>query len=162
MRRTTVSCAVLAAVLAAGCSTSGEGTGKSAGISSSASASASASQAGAGLAAKWGPKLASATAGEAAVCNEVGDHACAEHLTDIALAVGELEQDVTQAGGASAYPRTVAEVERVNTAVAAYTEHECLGDENAGIPGSPCPDDVQAILGGGKALPLALQADEGA
>lgn len=156
MRRTTTATyAVLAVLLAAGCSTA-EDDGKP------ASTASPASQAAGRLSAKWGPKLGSLTDGKKAVCNQVGDQACAEHLTDIALAVTELEQDVNQAGGSSTYPRTAAELGKVNAAVDAYTEHECLGDENAGIAGSPCPDDAQTILTGGKTLPLTLQADESA
>ncbi|MGC9479250.1 hypothetical protein ACP4I1_34590 [Streptomyces sp. WG4] len=113
------------------------------------------------LAAEWGPKLAATTDGEDAICNQVGDKACATHLTDIAIVVGELEQAVDEAGGTATYPRTMAEIAKVNAAVDAYTEHECLEDENAGIKGSPCPDDAQTILTGGETIVLALQADEG-
>lgn len=149
MRRTAATAtAVLIALLAVGCS-SGDGDGK-------ADAKPSPKK----LSTKWGPKLDTATEADAAVCNQVGDQACAEHLTDIALAVSDLEQDVNAAGGSAKYPRTTAELDKVNDAVQAYTDHECLGDENAGIEGSPCPDDAQTILTGGKTLTLALQADE--
>ncbi|CAL9667680.1 hypothetical protein SUDANB145_07245 (plasmid) [Streptomyces sp. enrichment culture] len=94
------------------------------------------------------------------MCNLVGDQECAEHLTDIAIVVTDLEQAVAEAGGAAVWPRTVMQLKKVNAAVDAYTEHECLGDENAGIAGSPCPDDAQVIMSGGQALVLALQADE--
>ncbi|WP_329474283.1 hypothetical protein OIE75_40940 (plasmid) [Streptomyces sp. NBC_01723] len=156
MHRTTTTAAavLLLAVLTVGCSSGdGGGDGKpDPGKSSTA----------AGLAGEWGPKLAAATDGKDAVCNQVGDKACATHLTDIALVVGELEQAVNEAGGTAEYPRTVAEIGKVNAAVDAYTEHECLEDENAGIQGSPCPDDAQTILTGGQTIALALQADEGA
>ncbi|RSN50513.1 hypothetical protein DMH12_24845 [Streptomyces sp. WAC 04229] len=146
---------MLLAVLAAGCSNDGDGGGAGDGKESKPSA--------AGLAKTWTPKLEQVTAGaDDAVCNEVGDKACATHLTDIALVVGELEQAVNDAGGTAEYPRTVAEIGKVNAAVDAYTEHECLDDENAGVSGSPCPDDAQTILTGGQTLVLALQADEGA
>lgn len=145
MRRTTAT-VVLVALLTAGCSS---GDGK-------ADAKPSPKK----LSTKWGPKLDTATDADAAVCNQVGDQACAEHLTDIALVVGDLELAVNEAGGSAKYPRTTAEISKVNDAVQAYTDHECLGDENAGIEGSPCPDDVQTILTGGKTLTLALQADE--
>jgi hypothetical protein len=149
MRRTAATAtAVLIAVLTVGCS-SGDGDPK-----------ADAKPTTAKLSTKWGPKLDTVTAGEKAVCNQVGDQACAEHLTDIALVVGDLERAVNQAGDSAVYPRTVAELGKVNAAVEAYTDHECLGDENAGIEGSPCPDDAQTILTGGKTLTLALQADE--
>ncbi|MFE1949891.1 hypothetical protein ACFW9D_05415 [Streptomyces sp. NPDC059524] len=151
MRRTTVSAAaVLVVLLAAGCS-SGDGDGKP----------AASSAAGGKLSAKWTPKLDAAADGNKAVCNQVGDKACAEHLTDIALVVSDLEQAVDEAGGRAEYPQTVAEIGKVNDAVDAYSEHECLNDENAGMAGSPCPDDAQTILTGGKTLALALQADEG-
>ncbi|MEY9997347.1 hypothetical protein ABIE67_009466 [Streptomyces sp. V4I8] len=152
-RTTTATAAVLVVLLTGGCSNTG-GDGKPAGSSPSGTTG--------GLSAKWAPKLAAVTDGKKTVCNQVGDQGCAEHLTDIALAVGDLERDVNDAGGSSRYPRTLAELGRVNDAVDAYTEHECLGDENAGIAGSPCPDDAQTILTGGKTLPLALKADEGA
>lgn len=151
MRRTTViATTTLIALLAAGCS-SGTGTGDKKTDAKPSTAT---------LAAKWGPKLDAVAAGDKAVCNSVGDKACADHLTDIALAVTDLEQDVNDAGGNAKYPRTVAELGKVNAAVDAYTKHECLGDENAGIEGSPCPDDAQTILTGGKTLALALQVDE--
>ncbi|MET8571871.1 hypothetical protein [Streptomyces sp. NPDC004783] len=158
MRRTTVTAAaVLLVAFAAGCSDGGgDGKAKSS-PSSSASSSATVK-----LSTEWGPKLDAATDADAAVCNQVGDQACAELLTDIALVVGELEFAVTDAGGSATYPRTMAEIEKVDAAVAAYTDHECLNDENAGIKGSPCPDDAQTILTGGQTLTLALQADEGA
>jgi hypothetical protein len=113
-----------------------------------------------GLAAEWGPKLQQATLAESAVCNQVGDQACAEHLTAIALVVTDVEQAVNEAGGKDKFPRTVEEIGKINTAVDAYTAHECLGDENAGIAGSPCPDDARTIMTGGEALRLALEADE--
>ncbi|MFD5848368.1 hypothetical protein [Streptomyces chartreusis] len=147
MRRTTAT-VVLVALLTAGCSS---GDGK---------ADAKPTPTTAKLSTKWGPKLDTATEADAAVCNQVGDQACAEHLTDIALVVGDLERAVNEAGGSAKYPRTTAEISKVNDAVQAYTDHECLGDENAGIEGSPCPDDAQTILTGGKTLTLALQADE--
>ncbi|MFE0207030.1 hypothetical protein [Streptomyces sp. NPDC058985] len=155
MRRTTASAAVLLLAVLAGCSDGdGGGDGKTEPTSSAS--------AGGKLAGEWGPKLAAATDGKDAVCNQVGDKACATHLTDIALVVGELEQTVNEAGGTAEYPRTVAEIGKVNAAVDAYTDHECLEDENAGIEGSPCPDDAQTILTGGETIALALQADEGA
>ncbi|MES4886179.1 hypothetical protein ABVB69_37685 [Streptomyces sp. NPDC000349] len=152
MHRTTATAtAVLLLAALAGCSDGDEGgDGKPKPTKSTA----------AGLAGEWGPKLSAATDGKDAVCNQVGDKACATHLTDIALVVGELEQAVNEAGGIAEYPRTVAEIGKVNAAVDAYTEHECLEDENAGIEGSPCPDDAQTILTGKHTLPLALQADE--
>ncbi|MEV5915741.1 hypothetical protein AB0M00_43525 [Streptomyces chartreusis] len=149
-RTTTTAAAVLVAMLAAGCS-SGDDTPDAKPTPTAAT-----------LSTKWGPKFDTATEADAAVCNQVGDQACAEHLTDIALVVGDLERDVNEAGGSAKYPRTTAELDKVNDAVQAYTDHECLGDENAGIEGSPCPDDAQTILTGGKTLTLALQADEGA
>lgn len=160
MRRTTaVTAALFTVLLAGGCSSGGDdgGDGKTEGTSSASASSASGK-----LAGVWGPKLANATDGKDAVCNQVGDQACAEHLTDIALVVGDLEIAVNQAGGSASYPRTVAELEKVDAAVDAYSDHECLNDENADIKGSPCPDDAQTILTGGQTLALALQADEGA
>jgi hypothetical protein len=112
------------------------------------------------LAAEWAPKLEAAAKADTGICNQAGDEACADHLTDIALAVTDLEQAVTEAGGKDSYPRTVAEIGKVNDAVEAYTKHECLGDENASIEGSPCPDDARTILAGGSALTLSLEADE--
>ncbi|MCL8016878.1 hypothetical protein [Streptomyces sp. AS02] len=152
MRRTAATAtAVLASLLlAAGCS-SGDGDEKTDTKPSPTR-----------LSTKWGPKLEAVTDADKAVCNAVGDQACAEHLTDIALAVGDLERAVNAAGGSARYPRTMTEIGKVNAAVEAYTDHECLGDENAGITGSPCPDDAQTILTGGKTLTLALQADEAA
>ncbi|MFI8483790.1 hypothetical protein [Streptomyces rubrogriseus] len=158
MRRTTAATVLLAALLAAGCSNGDDGGGDE---KVEATSSASAPSASGKLAGVWGPKLSEATDGKDAVCNEVGDQACAEHLTDIALVVGDLELAVNEAGGSSSYPRTVAELEKVDAAVDAYSDHECLNDENAGIKGSPCPDDAQTILTGGQTLVLALQADEG-
>ncbi|WP_333743816.1 hypothetical protein [Streptomyces ardesiacus] len=112
------------------------------------------------LSAEFAPKLEQATEADAAVCNQVGDQACAEHLTGIALAVTDLEQSLPGAGGEDAYPKTTAEVAKINAAVDAYTEHECLGDENAGIKGSPCPDDAQVIMTGGAKLQSLLEVDE--
>lgn len=157
MRRTTTAtaAALLVAVLTAGCSSGDDG-----GDGKPESTTSSSAPAEKELSKEWGPKLAAATDGKDAVCNQVGDKACATHLTDIALVVGELEQAVNEAGGTASYPRTVAEIGKVNGAVDAYTEHECLDDENAGIAGSPCPDDAQTILTGGETLVLALQADE--
>lgn len=112
------------------------------------------------LSAEWGPKVTTATTADTAICNQVGDQVCAEHLTDIALVVTDLESAVSEAGGKDKYPRTVAEIVKIDDAVDAYTEHECLGDKNAGIEGSPCPDDAHTITAGAEALPLALEADE--
>jgi hypothetical protein len=115
---------------------------------------------GADLAAKFAPELIEANTARSAVCNQVGDQDCATHLTDIALVVTDLEQAIAEAGGADAYPRTTERIEEINEAVDAYTEHECLGDENAGIAGSPCPDDARTIMTGGAALQPSLEADE--
>ncbi|CAM5622929.1 hypothetical protein [Streptomyces aurantiogriseus] len=112
------------------------------------------------LSAEWTPKLATALGTETAICNQVGDQACAEHLTNIAIVVTDLENALNEAGGPAKYPRTAAEIEKIDKAVDAYTDHECLGDENAGIAGSPCPDDAQTIMSGGAALRFALEADE--
>lgn len=155
MRRTATA-AVLVALLAAGCSSGGD-DGKAGPSSSGGSSTKSAGK----LSAEWEPKLSAAADGDKAVCNSVGDQACAEHLTDIAMVVTDLESAVDEAGGKAKYPRTVKELAKVNAAVDAYTKHECLRDENAGIKGSPCPDDAQTILTGGQTLSLALQADEG-
>lgn len=113
------------------------------------------------LAAVWTPKLKSAVlTGTTGVCNQAGDKACADHLTDIAIVVGDLEDEVDDAGGKAAYPKTTAELAKVDKAVDAYTQHECLDDPNASIEGSPCPDDARTIITGGDALQLALAADE--
>ncbi|MFG2548267.1 hypothetical protein ACGFOM_38225 [Streptomyces sp. NPDC048594] len=81
-RTTTAAAAVLLAVLTAGCSNDngdGGGDGKES------------KPAAAGLAKTWTPKLEQVTAGaDDAVCNEVGDKACATHLTDIALVLGRV------------------------------------------------------------------------
>lgn len=115
------------------------------------------------LAAEWTPKLKSAVlTGTTGICNQAGDKACAEHLTDIALVVTDLEDAVDDAGGKTAYPKTTAELAKVDKAVDAYTLHECLDDPNASIEGSPCPDDARTIITGGEALQLALAADEAA
>jgi hypothetical protein len=114
------------------------------------------------LAAEWTPKLKAATEADTGICNQAGDKACAEHLTDIALVVGDLEGAVDDAGGKAAYPKTTAELAKVDKAVDAYTKHECLDDPNASIAGSPCPDDARTIITGGEALQLALAADEAA
>ncbi|GGQ83715.1 hypothetical protein [Streptomyces flaveolus] len=146
---------VLAALILAGataCSSSSD--------SSDSKPSASATAAAGTLSVELAPKLETATKADPAVCNQVGDQACAEHLTDIALAVTDLEQSLPGAGGADAYPRTSAEVVKINAAVDAYTEHECLGDENAAITGSPCPDDAQAIMTGAAKLPSLMEVDE--
>lgn len=112
------------------------------------------------LSTEWITKLENATTTDKATCNEVGDQACAEHLTDIAEVVIDLEIAIDEAGGVDAYPRSMKQIDQINEAVDAYTEHECLGDENAGIPGSPCPDDARTIMTGGAALQLALETDE--
>jgi hypothetical protein len=121
---------------------------------------ASPSSTAAGLAAEWAPKLKTVAAADTGICNQAGDQACAEHLTDIALALTGLEQAVTAAGGKGVYPRTVAEIDKANAAVEAYTDHECLGDVNAGIQGSPCPDDARVVMSAPATLQLSLEADE--
>lgn len=118
---------------------------------------ASPSSTAAGLASGWAPNLRTAATG---VCNQAGDRACAEYLTDIALALTDLEQAVVDAGGRATYPRTVAEIDKANAAVQAYTDHECLGDVNASIEGSPCPDDARVIMAAPAVLRLSLEADE--
>jgi hypothetical protein len=114
------------------------------------------------LAAEWTPKLKAATEADTGICNQAGDKACAGHLTDIALVVTDLEDAIGDAGGKAAYPKTTAELAKVDKAVDAYTLHECLDDPNASIEGSPCPDDARTIITGGEALQLALAADEAA
>ena len=140
---------ITAGLLATGCSGGSDSDAKP---SPSASAQA--------LSKEWVPKLKDATTAEPAICNRVGDRACAEYLTDIAIVVGDLRFALDEAGGLDAYPRSVAEVGKVDAAVDAYTDHECLGDENAGMAGSPCPDDAHTIISGGEALQLTLETDE--
>lgn len=146
--RTAISAAAL--LLAVTACTSGSDSKPTASPSSTAS----------GLASGWAPKLKAAATTDTGICNEAGDQACAEHLTDIALALTDLEQAVTAAGGKGAYPRTVAEIGKADVAVEAYTDHECLGDVNAGIQGSPCPDDARVVMAAPAALQLSLEADE--
>lgn len=146
--RTAIAAAVL--LLAATACTSGGDSKPAASPSSTA----------AGLAAEWAPKLKTVAAADTGICNQVGDQACAGHLTDIALALTELEQAVTAAGGKGVYPRTVAEIDRTDAAVEAYTDHECLGDVNASIQGSPCPDDARVVMSAPATLRLSLEADE--
>lgn len=134
--------------------------GCSSGSSDDSDAQTSASPSASALSAEWVPKLKDATTAESAVCNRVGDQACAEHLTEIALAVSDLRFALEEAGGVDAYPRSMAEIGKVDAAVDAYTDHECLGDDNAGIAGSPCPDDAYTIMSGGAALQLTLETDE--
>ena len=138
---------VTALLLAATACTSG-GDSKPAASPSSTAAS---------LASAWAPNLRTATTG---IWNQAGDQVCAEYLTDIALALTDLEQAVVDAGGKGAYPRTVAEIDKANAAVDAYTDHECLGDVNASIQGSPCPDDARVIMSAPAVLQLSLEADE--
>lgn len=111
------------------------------------------------LADTWTTKLKTAAQTDTGICNQAGEKACANHLTDIALVVGDLE-DAINTAGATRYPRTAAEIDKVNKAVQAYTDHECLNDENASIQGSPCPDDARTIMTGAETLQSTLVADE--
>ncbi|MGW3144856.1 hypothetical protein ACWDG1_09275 [Streptomyces sp. NPDC001177] len=111
------------------------------------------------LADTWTTKLKDAADADTGICNQAGEKACADHLTDVALVVGDLE-DAINTAGATRYPRTTAEIDKVNTAVQAYTDHECLNDENASIQGSPCPDDARTIMTGAETLQSTLVADE--
>lgn len=149
MSRHAITATVLLIAAATACSSDGDNSKPEPSTSTST----------AGLAAQWGPKLTTAASADPAVCNQVGDIACADHLTAIATTVTELEQAIT-AAGPSGYSKTTAEIAKVNAAVQAYTDHECLGDENASIQGSPCPDDARTVLAAGGALRLALEADE--
>ncbi|MGW0821816.1 hypothetical protein [Streptomyces sp. NPDC002845] len=112
------------------------------------------------LTTEWVPKLRDANSPQSAICNQVGDAACAEHLTDIAVVAGDLEEAIDEAGVRGTYLRSVAEIEKIDAAADAYVDHECLDDPNAGIDGSPCPDDAYAIMIRGAVLELALLADE--
>lgn len=112
------------------------------------------------LSAEWTQKLKNAAKADTGICNQAGEKACAEHLTDIALVVGDLESAVDEAGGADQYPRSSKEIDKVNAAVDAYTKHECLNDPNASIQGSPCPDDARTIMAGAETLQATLVADE--
>lgn len=111
------------------------------------------------LADTWTTKLKTAATADTGICNQAGEKACADHLTDIALVVGDLE-DAINTAGSTRYPRTAAEIDEVNKAVQAYTDHECLNDENASIQGSPCPDDARTIMTGAETLQSTLVADE--
>ncbi|WP_151480637.1 hypothetical protein [Streptomyces albicerus] len=146
--RTTITALAAVILVLTGCTSSND--------DADAEPSSSASK----LSTDWMTKLENATKADKAICNEVGDEACAEHLTDIALVVTDVELAIDEAGGLDAYPRSMKQIDQINEAVDAYTEHECLGDENAGISGSPCPDDARTIMTGGAALQLALETDE--
>lgn len=128
--------------------------------SSDTSSSSSPSATHTGLGSEWASRIQAVSVGAPAICNRVGDKACAEHLTNIAIAVTQLEDAIT-AAGASKYPRSASLIDEIDDAVDAYTRHECLNDDDANIADSPCPDDASTITAGAKALPYALQADEG-
>ncbi|MET9099600.1 hypothetical protein [Streptomyces antibioticus] len=114
----------------------------------------------ANLAKDWGPTFTSLTDTEPTLCNLVGDQACADHVSAIASNANDLE-DVIEKTGAS-YPRTKIKIMEIVNSATSYTVHECSGDENAGIEGSPCPDDVFQVRAGAEALPFTLEADEAA
>ncbi|MER5875478.1 hypothetical protein ABT119_06055 [Streptomyces sp. NPDC001910] len=151
MHHRTAAIGLLAILALAGCST---GTGTDSDSKPSPSPTSKS------LAAEWTPKLQQAATADASVCNHVGDRSCATHLTGIMFAVSDVENAIAAGAGPGKYPQSTVEIEKINKASEAYNDHECLGDENADIAGSPCPDDAQTILSGAEALPLALTADE--
>ncbi|MGW8679647.1 hypothetical protein ACWGNN_01010 [Streptomyces sp. NPDC055817] len=110
---------------------------------------------------EWIPKLDKATDGKGeAVCGSVGTQQCADHLTKIATTVFDLESAIEEADAKSDYPRSMAEIKKVDKATDAWTEHQCLNDPNADMDGSPCPKDAYDILGAGAGLQMTLITDE--
>lgn len=149
---------VAAGLLLAGCSGAHSGDAKPEEPKASASTSSSATVK---LSDKWIPKLEKATDSNGeAVCGSVGTQQCADHLTKIATAVFELETAIEEADAKAGYPRSMAEIKKVDKATEAWTEHECLNDPNADMDGSPCPKDAYDIMGAGAGLQFTLITDE--
>ncbi|MEU9264573.1 hypothetical protein AB0E04_03840 [Streptomyces sp. NPDC048251] len=147
---TTAAVGLAAALLLTACSSSGGG----------ADDKPSSSPSSAGLAKDWGPTFTSLSNTEPALCNLVGDQACAEHVAAIASNANKLEDIIEKTGGS--YPRTKNKIMKIMNGSTSYTVHECAGDENAGIEGSPCPDDVFQVRAAAETLPFTLEADEAA
>ncbi|MEV5898421.1 hypothetical protein [Streptomyces sp. NPDC052127] len=148
MHNRTTAVVLAAALLLTACSSSGN----------DADDKPSTNPSNAGLAKDWGPTFTSLATTEPALCNLVGDQACADHVAAIASNANKLEDVVEKTGGS--YPRTKNKIMKIMTGSTSYTLHECSGDENAGIEGSPCPDDVFQVRAAAETLPFTLEADE--
>ncbi|WP_344382921.1 hypothetical protein [Streptomyces thermolineatus] len=139
-----------AAVLVAGCSGGGEDVDPGPSRSSSPSGSA-----GSGLAAEWEPKLRKAADGGTRACADVASDGCAQYLGGITETAYDLRDAIVEAGAEDAYPRTMAEIEKVTTAADSYVEDGC---EEAAEPG--CSGHAALVRSGGSGLRLMLAADE--
>ncbi|MGW2048579.1 hypothetical protein ACWCPF_25860 [Streptomyces sp. NPDC001858] len=128
--------------------------------SSSGDADSKPSPTGPGLAKDWGPTFTKLAATEPGLCNLVGEQACADQIAAIASNANDLEDVIEKTGGS--YPRTKNKIMKIVNGATSYTLHECPGDANAGIAGSPCPDEAFQVRAAAEALPLALEADEAA
>ncbi|MEU5243824.1 hypothetical protein AB0G81_06865 [Streptomyces asoensis] len=148
MHNRTVAAGLLSVLLLTGCTTNSGDTADKPGPSAS----------GVRLSAGWGPKLITLTDTKRALCNQAGDHGCADHVAAIAIEANALQDVIEKTGGS--YPRTKIKIMEIVNGATSYTVHECGGDTNASIAGSPCPDDVFQVRGGAETLPFTLEADE--
>ncbi len=160
------SAAVLTVLLAAGC-TSGEDEPKadtkpSATASSSPAATAETAESSKApeLYAKWGPKLEAAGEGTSGVCTDAGAEQCVDHVTKLTELVYDVDDAIDEADAAAAYPKTKAEIAKVEDASEAYVEDGCAGSGEATLGGTVCGEHVQRLLLGPANVSMTLQTDE--
>ncbi|MFE9391695.1 hypothetical protein [Streptomyces sp. NPDC006784] len=151
MKRTVIAaCSAAVLLAAAGCGSSDEAT----------KTDSDSRPSGKPLSEKWQPKIQAAKdKAPTSVCENVGSTECADYLSGIVIAVYRLRDELDD-GAKDRYPRTVKRIKKIDRASTDYTKHECKGDPNAGMEGSPCPKHVADIVAGSSALLMEMGMDE--
>lgn len=171
MRRTTLSAAVLLTVLLAA-SCSGGGDDPKAASSSSPAKSAAAKQEDSAdtaasssappkLSTKWAPKLEAASkASQPNICKDAGAKQCTDHITKLTELVYDVGDAIDEADATADYPKTVAQIAKVERASEGYVDDGCAGSGEATLGGSACGGHVQWLLLGPATVEMTLQTDE--
>lgn len=152
---------VTAGLLLVGCS-GGDSGDKAAPKTSEATAGVgAASSSKPKLSEKWGPKLdAAADKGTEGICTEVGAPGCVKHLTKLTEVVYDVETAIEEAKAETLYPRSMKQIDAVESASTAYVAAECKGSTDTTLGDSACAGYTATLLLGPSTLSMTMTTDE--
>lgn len=114
-----------------------------------------------GFAKTWRPRLqALADQADISPCQRPSTTACAQAIEDIMAVSDDLSNALEEASAFDDYPKTAAQITRLDLAQVEYNTAGCEGDPGADADGSPCFRYALAVTMGPTMLDLALATDE--
>lgn len=114
-----------------------------------------------GFAKTWRPRLQNlAEQADISPCQRPSTTACAQAIEDIMAVSDDLSNALEDAGAFGDYPKTVAQITKLDLAQVEYNTAGCEGDPGADADGSPCFRHALAVTMGPTMLDLALATDE--